>query len=98
MSTFRNGLVLSVLATAFVLASSPKEEETKPAPPPTKTDVARIVHVAAQTLPQRLRRSPDDVRRFACGVASNSSDKAQTRTACHNYPYLALGKYILPLA
>lgn len=98
MSTFRNGLVLSVLATALVLASSPKEEETKPAPPPTKTDVARIVHVVAQTLPQRLRRSPDDARRLACRASGRVSDKAQTRTACHNYPYLAFRSHILPFA
>lgn len=98
MSTFRNGLVLSVLATALVLASSPKEEETKPAPPPTKTDVAQVVRVAAQTLPQRLKRSPHDARRLACWAGSNSSDKAQTRTACHNYPYLALRNHILPIA
>ncbi len=98
MNTFRNGLVLVALSTAIVLVSSPKEEETKPAPPPTKTDVARVVHVVTQTLPQRLKRSPHEARRLICRVTAKVPDEARIAGACHNYPHLAFRGHSIPFA
>lgn len=98
MSTYRNGLALSGFVIATLLVGGPKEEETKPPPPPVETDVARVVRVAAQMLPQRLKRSPQDARRLACRESGRVSDKVRIATACHNYPYLALRSHILPIA
>ncbi len=97
MNKFRIDLFLFASVAALVLVAVPGEEK-KPPPPPTKTDVARVIRASAQTIPQRLKRSPHDARRLACQAYGKTSDKARTRTACHNYPYLALGRHILPIA
>lgn len=101
MSTFRAVVVLSLVSLSVVAVpvAAPKEEETKPPPrPPIKTDVARMVRTVAHTIPKRLKRSPHDVRRFACRAASNKSDQLLAETSCHSSPTLALGEYVLMLA
>lgn len=91
MDDFRNNwfvyLLVAVIAVTVVVLR--EEKKSDPVPAAEREDLPRMIPATKQTLPQRLKKSPHEMRRLVCRASEGVPGDAYAVAACHNYPSLA---------